>query len=861
MASQLNDPPVFGGVANANIRANVNTPLNLLTSGNNGVPLPNAPTLQVATAEPNGTASVEVILLPFNYPPQSANVVFKYREAGTQVYIDFPISRWVNSPPLNAWIGEGYDFLQGTAYEVIATSGIFISPVLRFTTGTFNAENPTAPPTAPMLSSVPTDTSMVLVFNGGFTGNTPSIYSYSVQISLNGTTWAPAQPATNAFGSLWVYIPTGLTPSTTYYFRSVVSYNAITFNSASSPPYQTAASGGVAPSPAPDVPTFVSATSSSITVTFTGASGQTGTAPISYGVILYENSVSGPGVFVPATVVTGTATVTATGLVEGEDYFFESVAVNSGGSIASVASAPFQCIAGPVTPLKTNIVTPFLIQGPRFNTPYSQALDYYINVDAVGCFYAVGTNTRAQGQQLFGSMYGKSSTVGISQPNLSGLCIADQPYNEAFGPISDAYLKNAQSQSNNNETVRLLASWGGFYADILGLFGPYQPVGYPGTNPSASDVTRSFLYNFCGITSGGNTNPLGWSRQGYTTYYDGLVLDFENVGLGGNPNVTNQYPVPQSPEPAFPADATNPIYSSYSAELASIVTTWYSVAPTLFLGNAPVSLSICSAETLAAPRNGNICASNSALNTWFAFTSASVVPSSATYNATASLALNHPEQLSYFDDIFVQFYNENKDDYLGGVNFANLLAQWGYLALLAQALGRKKTLINIGLASGNIIPGFNAQGNAIVPDAQGPTPQLDGEPGPPFTFWYPQYGASSPPNQTNPAAPQTWPNTGPTLDAVNLANAISEANTILQNAFGNPLLVPSDWCSGTGFWAGGNATTTANQVYSGKSSSALSPGTILPATNVYLWSDASYPSPNPLWTNQNLPVPNNLNSL
>jgi hypothetical protein len=186
------------------------------------------------------------------------------------------------------------------------------------------------------------------------------------------------------------------------------------------------------------------------------------------------------------------------------------------------------------------------------------------------------------------------------------------------------------------------------------------------------------------------------------------------------------------------------------------------------------------------------------------------------------------------------------------------LAQWGYVAILAQKLGRKNTLINIGMASGNIIPGYNSQGNAIVPNAQGPTPQLDGEPGPPFTFWYPQYGASSPPNQTNPAASQTWPNTGPTLDAVNLENAISQANTILQNAFGNPALVPSSWCSGTGFWAGGNASTTANQVYSGKSKSALSPGPILPATNVYLWSDASYPSPDPLWTSRNLPVNNQL---
>jgi len=858
MSAQLNDPPVFGGLANTNIRANVNTPLDLTTSGNNGYALPNAPTLTYIRANDDGTATVTVDLQPYNYPPQDANVIFKFRVSGTQTYANFPNSVWDNQPPLNAWLGFGDNFLQGTSYEVIATSGIFISPILRFATGTYNPGNPTGPPTVPALGGVPTDTSMVVYFNGGFTGRFPNTYTFSIQTSANGVSgWSASSPATSVFGSLWSYIATGLAPSTAIYFRSVVSYNGVTFNSASSPAYSTAASGGTAPAGTLGIPTLVSATSNSITVTYTGCSAVTGTAPITFGVLLTTSNTGSPvPIFISATVVGDVATATATGLVASQNYYFESIASNSVGSISSTFSAAFQTASTPppATKLKTNIVTPFLIQGPRFNVPYSQALDYYINVDAVGCFYTVGTNTRAQGNQLYGSMYGNSYVTG-SQPNLAGFCIADQPYNEAFGPTSDAYLKNAQSRTNNGQSVRLLASWGGFYADILGLFGPYQPAGYPGTNPSSIDVTKSFLFNFCGIASA--TNPLNWSRKGYTTYYDGLILDFECVGYGGNPNVGNQYPLPQSPLPSFPASATNATYTAYPQALADILTTWYTAAPTLYLGNAPVSLSI-NGDATGGARNGNISAANSALNTWFAFATSATVPSAGSYNATASLALNHPTQLSYFDDIFVQFYNENKDNYLGGGRFIKLQTQWGYVAILAQKLGRKKTLINIGLASGNIIPGYNAQGNAIVPNAQGPTPQLDGEPGPPFTFWYPQYGAASPPNQTNPAASQTWPNTGPTLDAVNLENAISKANTILQNAFGNPSLIPSSWCSGTGFWAGGNASTTANQVYSGKSRSALSPGTILPATNVYLWSDASYPSPDPLWTAQNLPVNNRL---
>jgi len=539
----------------------------------------------------------------------------------------------------------------------------------------------------------------------------------------------------------------------------------------------------------------------------------------------------------------GNYSAVALNLTPATNYWAQAIFQNGVAPAAlGPIAGPFSTAAGPTPPaptgpLKTNLVMPFLIQGPRFNVPYSQVLDYYINVDAVGCFYTVGGAPTAQGNQLYGSMYGASSVAsGSGKPDLTGFCIADQPYNEAFGSVSDPYLLQARRGGS-----RLLTSWGGFYADILGLFGPYQPPGYPGAfgNPTSINVVKSFLYNFCGITSG-NTNPLNWRRNGYTTYLDGLVLDFECVGYGGNPNVSNQYPLPQSPAPVFPASATNPIYSGYSQALADIVTTYYSIAPSLFLGNAPVSLSI-NGDTVLGARAGNICAANTALNTWFAFTASNIVPSNATYNATASLALNHPVQMSYFDDIFVQFYNENAVNYLGGANFPNLLAQWGFVALKAQALGRKKTTINIGLANGNIIPGFGANG-AIVPNVQGPTPQLDGEPGPPYTYWYPQYGTASPPNKTS-GSGQTWPNTGPTLDGPNLASAISQANSILQVAISNPTLHPSDWCSGCGFWAAGGATQTAISVYSGTRKSGLSPGTILPAQNVYLWSDASYPSP------------------
>jgi len=862
MSAQFNDPPYFGGLVNANIRANAKRPLDLVTSGTEGYELPRAPSL-LYTSINNGGVIITVALTPYNYPPPDANVVFKYRLSGDNVYTDFPSSSFVQEGSIFAWLGDGRNFTQASSYEIIATSGIFTSPILRVATGSTQTNNPTQPAGVPILLGVPTSTTMNLYFNVGLTGTTPNEYLYKIQRSTNGTTWDTAVAVQNVFGSLYSYQATGLTASTTYYWRSTVYANGILLNSASSAGFSTAAAGATAPSPAPNDPTLVSATSTSITVSFTGASGQTGSAPITYGIEV--DIGSGTTIFFPANVSSGTATATATGLSPSTIYYFRSGAYNAGGKATSNANPGFSTTSAPPTaPLKTNLVTPFLIQGARFGVPYSQALDYYINVDAVGCYYAVGTNLKAQGQQLFGSMYGQSAVTG-GKPNLAGFCIADQPYNESFGSVSDAYLKAAQSASYNGESVRLLTSWGGFYADILGLFSPYQPVNYPGTNPSAADVTKSFLYNFCGVTTG-NTNPLNWSRQGYTVYFDGLVLDFENVGYGGNPNVGNQYPLPQSPAPSFPADATGATYTNYPAALVTILTTYYAIAPTLFLGNAPVSLSI-NGDGLLGGRNGNISASNTALNTWFAFANSDTKPSAQTFNLNDSLALNHPDQMSYFDDVFVQFYNENAAFYLGGSKFPTILAQWGYVALAAQLRNRKATKINIGLANGNIIPGFNAAGNAIVPSVQGPTPQLDNETVPPYTYFYPQYGTGSPPNQTNPSASQTWPNTGVTLDAINLASAINSANSMLQQATGRVGLKPSDWCSGTGFWAGGNATTTATAVYSGAKSSGLSPGTILPATNTYIWSDATYPSPDPLWGTDPfgrslyLPIYNGLNDI
>ena len=756
----------------------------------------------------------------------------------------------------------------GTTYQCksVATNsaGVQISQAsLGITTSAQSNSAPNIAPSVPSTAQVvvPSTSITVYINTAGITGTPAPTYTinYGVEAISLSNTITPVF----AFGSLYVVTITGLEPSTDYYFNSVATNSEGSKTSATSEAITTSSGSGTGPSGPPTKPAVVGTpTSSSITVSFDTA-GITGTpAPSFYILVGSNNTPLADLVPFPATLASGTIyNGTATGLAPDTIYRFYAGAGNGNPSdTTSPLSDPITTAPAP-TPasLMTNVITPFLIQGPRFNSVSPWAgIDYYIATPATGAMYQVG-GTTATGQQLFGSMYG--GTVGDAG-NLSGdpgnivpyagSCTADQVFNFNFGTISDAYLNSVKTALGSNG--RVLASWGGFYADILGLFGPYQPTGYPGTNPAVGDVIKSFLYNYCGKISP-NTNPLGWKRQNststssYNFVYQGMVLDFENVGNG---NPLNNYPyTPPADIPTFPASATDPTYAPYIDALGSIPKAFYAIAPDFFLSNAPVSFSL-----IADIGTTNICASNSALNTWYAFPTATVPPTVASYipGDSDNKALNHPNQMAYMDDIFVQFYNEEADYYPGGQYFANLLACWGWVALQAQAIGIKSTKINLGLARGNIIPGGSTPWKA---NAQGPTPPLPSQTGPPYALWYPQYCTSEPPNAVAPnPTGLNWPNTGPSKDPANVANQIMEANNYLQAMTGNPSLAPVNWLSGMGFWAGGNATLMAKSIYDINNS--LSPAnvggaSVLPHTEVYCWGDASYPAPNPLWPG-NVPI-------
>lgn len=804
-----------------------------------------------------------------------------------------PVSGVVPNPALNIsnskvlgveTYGGAYNILPGAAefgiqgIQYAKNSSYFESQ------NSTNVNPPNFAPSVPEIASVPGSTSILGVyFNvAGVEGFPAPTYSF-----LYGTTNPPTIPAvaTLAFGSLYTGSFTGLTPSTTYYFASVAT-NVAGSQVSDVLTLQTSTGGGLAPTSAPTVPTPGAITSSSIAYTFdiatiTGNPTPTFAVQIS---TLASIPVNAP-TFV-ATLQSGTTYGgTITGLAPNTTYYLRSVASNGvAPNQYSAATSGVLTAAAPAPPaFKTNLVTTFLIQGPRFNTAYQTALDYYLNVDAVGCTYNPTLDGSLLGAQIYGSMFAGSLVTGTATTQ-AGMCLADKPYtapgSAGYTGVTNTYFAGLSLTAN----LRPLVSWGGFNADVLGLFGPanWSPTGFPGTLQRAADVVNAFLNVYCGVSTAPNT--LSWTNTGtgssWNVTFEGLVLDFENIGFGGVPGTSNQYPLPQATSPVFPADVNSQpqgtgtaTYAAWLVEFADITATYYSSSGggQKYFANAPVSLSI-NGDAIAPgiTRGGNVSACNTALNQWFAFTDSTVIPSASTYNNQTTVpyiqAFNHPRQMQYFDDVFVQFYNESAVNYLGGANFPTLLAQWGYVALLAQKQaiitqtpdptpGRviKVPRINIGLSKGTIIPGFNNSGQ-LVQNGQGPTFGLGNPPnttpggGAPYTYWAPQYSTASPPNYT---AQDGWPNTGPNVDAQNLAAALTTATNYLRAAFGNASLTTADWCSGVGFWAGGAATLMAKKVYT--YADKASPGAALPAITTFLWADASYPAPDTLWPG-NVPI-------
>ena len=200
---------------------------------------------------------------------------------------------------------------------------------------------PTGPPGLPSLAAPPTQDTIPIIFDtAGVGGTEPLIYTL-----LYGTTPSP--------GGDWTTLPTlpvlgstqrvanaiGLEAGTSYNFASRVRNAAggvtsqiVSFSTAGNPS---------PPNKSPTVPTFFSATNSSITVQF-DVTGVTGNPVPNYRCAGTDGS--SPPTTVDATLVSGSIyQATVGGLTPGTDYFFNSIATNANGTQTSQPSNPFQC--------------------------------------------------------------------------------------------------------------------------------------------------------------------------------------------------------------------------------------------------------------------------------------------------------------------------------------------------------------------------------------------------------------------------------------------------------------------------------------------------------------------------------------
>lgn len=733
-----------------------------------------------------------------------------------------------------------------------------------------NGADPTGPsraPSVPQVAGVPGSTSITVYFTvGGVTGLPYPRFSV-----LWGTTTNPLNSvtATKVAPTLALYVATvsGLTPSTAYYFKSVAANASGTQISAVSAPYTTSSGAGTAPTPAPAVPTVstvVPPTNTTITIEFSVA-GVTGTpAPTFTALIGQTTTPTGP--LGPAVSIGGNVyRVTATGLTANTTYYFSSVATN--GVSPNAVSAASAGISTAVSPAPETLQTlchhTFLVPvvgygytqgGTSGKVPINAAISWMLNGSAPN-----GTDATTYGDFWCKSWIDTTVTpLNGATTTLNGTGGCYNSNGDDYATISNAYLGTINSQPN----TKLVVSLGGFYGDLLGMFGPYTVPGVVSgwVTPSSTDLIDSIRYAFYNDNTA--PNPMQWSRASWGAQeWDGLNIDFENIGAGGQqtngPWGNSQWPPtvlanPQAcPSPTATIGTSQVTYSQYTDAIAAMLTHHRTAAPTKLLTCAPISLSING--TLST----NITSTQNGMGSWFAFPAANTVPSDSTFNTADSNAMLHPKIMRMFDSLMVQFYNEAPAYYLGGTDFTNLVAQWGYVAMKAQALNNaagdpRKTRINIGLACG-LFANITEQGPpppaAVFPPAgpganQGPTPpsKQGASPAGYFEYWFPAFGAESPPNDPSYSA------NSPSADPGLLKKALDDANSILLTSF--PGIKISDWCSGCGFWAGNPATAMAKNIYT-----STSPFYVpnMPTGDVYLWGEQYFPANQPGWQG-NVPI-------
>lgn len=362
---------------------------------------------------------------------------------------------------------------------------------------------PSSAPTVPELISPATTSSATVFFDIAGIGGNP-VPTYTTEYKLSSATEYTPKVANRVLPNLTLYSTTinGLNASTSYDVRSVATNTQGTVESADLT-FSTAASGGAPPNKAPSLPSFVSATTTSIVVSMDTA-GITGTAPLQY-FVKYDTSESGPFTAQagPATQV-GSSTiyqVTASNLAAGSSYYFKSFVSNGSppAQTSATASGPYQTQPAPPPP------PPPPPPGPSVPTFLVVNFLLYDTGDANGTWVIGQQNVPDLGQWI------------LTGPQ-AGQIIANSGVNAI------TYLKGLQTAG-----CKILLSVGGG-----GLTQPQLSRMFE--NPTPAATAASVCYAL--LTNAVGTNPLNFSKElsewsDFT--FDGIDLDVEtNMPTAGD---------------------------------------------------------------------------------------------------------------------------------------------------------------------------------------------------------------------------------------------------------------------------------------------------------------------------------------